>query len=129
MDVALVPLKFESGTRFKILEAAACGVPMVSTSLGAEGLPLVDGQHLLLADAAEAFAGAVVRLLSEREFAKRMAEKARHFILTHYSVDALAAEARTILGRLRPCGRVNAQKTQSTRVNHDPCKRTAVERQ
>jgi glycosyltransferase involved in cell wall biosynthesis len=47
-NVSLVPLMFESGTRFKILEAAVCRVPIVSTTLGAEGLPVIHGSNLNL---------------------------------------------------------------------------------
>jgi glycosyltransferase involved in cell wall biosynthesis len=63
-QVAIVPLLAGSGTRFKILEAWAAALPVVSTSIGAEGLPVRDGEHLLLADTAEAFGGAVSRLLT-----------------------------------------------------------------
>jgi polysaccharide biosynthesis protein PslH len=62
--VAVVPLLAGSGTRLKILEAWAAGVPVVSTTLGAEGLPARHGEHLLLADGAADFAGAVSRLLA-----------------------------------------------------------------
>lgn len=63
-QVAVVPLLAGSGTRFKILEAWAAALPVVSTSIGAEGLPARDGKHLLLADTAAAFADAVSRLLT-----------------------------------------------------------------
>ena len=63
-QVAVVPLLAGSGTRFKILEAWAAALPVVSTSIGAEGLPARDGEHLLLADTAAAFADAVSRLLT-----------------------------------------------------------------
>ena len=53
-EVAVVPLLAGSGTRLKILEAWAAGTPVVSTTIGAEGLPVRDGQHLLLADGASA---------------------------------------------------------------------------
>jgi glycosyltransferase involved in cell wall biosynthesis len=62
--VAVVPLLAGSGTRLKILEAWAAGTPVVSTTIGAEGLPVRDGQHLLLADSASQMAGAVERLLA-----------------------------------------------------------------
>ncbi len=61
--VAVVPLLAGSGTRVKILEAWAAGLPVVSTTVGAEGLPARDGEHLLIADGSRAFAGAVSRLL------------------------------------------------------------------
>ncbi len=62
--IAVVPLLTGSGTRLKILEAWAAGVPVVSTTIGAEGLPVHDGATALLADGAEEFAGAVTRLLT-----------------------------------------------------------------
>ena len=68
--VAVVPLLSGSGTRLKIIEAWAAGTPVVSTSLGAEGLPALDGQNMLLADGSENFTRAVSRLLEfagERE--------------------------------------------------------------
>ncbi len=61
--VAVVPILAGSGTRFKILEAWAAGLPVVSTTVGAEGLPARDGHNLLLADGGAAFAEAVTRLL------------------------------------------------------------------
>ncbi len=62
--VAVVPLLAGSGTRLKILEAWAAGLPVVSTTMGAEGLPVRDGEHLLLADGAPRFTAAVSRLLA-----------------------------------------------------------------
>jgi hypothetical protein len=64
-DLVVVPVRFGSGTRVKILEAFAHGLPVVSTTLGAEGLGARDGQHLLLADNAEQFADACVRVLTD----------------------------------------------------------------
>jgi len=62
--VAVVPVLAASGTRLKILEAWAAGLPVVSTTLGAEGLGARDGESLLLADSGPAFAEAVSRLLA-----------------------------------------------------------------
>jgi glycosyltransferase involved in cell wall biosynthesis len=62
--VAVVPLLAGSGTRLKILEAWAAGLPVVSTTLGAEGLGARDDESLLLADGGPAFAEAVSRLLA-----------------------------------------------------------------
>jgi glycosyltransferase involved in cell wall biosynthesis len=61
--VAVVPLLAGSGTRLKILEAWAAGVAVVSTALGAEGLPARDGANILLADDARSFRAAVRQLL------------------------------------------------------------------
>ena len=61
---AVVPLRTGGGTRLKILEAMAAGVPVLSSPLGAEGLDAVDGENILLADSgdAEAWANQLVSL-------------------------------------------------------------------
>ena len=68
-DVVLVPIRFGSGTRLKILEAFAHRIPVVSTSLGAEGLDAVDEHHLLIADTPNAIAAACARLLEDEDCA------------------------------------------------------------
>jgi glycosyltransferase involved in cell wall biosynthesis len=75
--VAVVPLLSGSGTRFKILEAWAAGVPVVSTTIGAEGLDATPGVHLLIADSAVDFAGAVMHLLADDAKARRLAAAGR----------------------------------------------------
>jgi glycosyltransferase involved in cell wall biosynthesis len=75
--VAVVPLLTGSGTRLKILEAWAAGLPVVSTTIGAEGLPVRDGETALLADGAEAFAGAVTRLLTSAELRRNLGSAGR----------------------------------------------------
>lgn len=76
-EVAIVPLLAGSGTRFKILEAWAAALPVVSTSIGAEGLPVRDGEQLLLADSAAAFAEAISRLLTCRDLRKTVGNSGR----------------------------------------------------
>jgi glycosyltransferase involved in cell wall biosynthesis len=61
----------------KILEAWAAGLPVVSTTIGAEGLPVRDGETALLADGAEAFAAAVTRLLTCKELRQRIGSAGR----------------------------------------------------
>jgi polysaccharide biosynthesis protein PslH len=78
--VAVVPLLAASGTRFKILEAWAAGVPVVSTPLGAEGLGAHDGEELLLADGATAFIAAVSRLLKCKQLRHSLAQRARRLL-------------------------------------------------
>ena len=73
---AVVPLRAGGGTRIKILEAVAYGVPVVSTTIGAEGLDFADGRHLLLADTPEAFAEACMRTLDDGQAASRRAQAA-----------------------------------------------------
>jgi len=96
-DIALVPLKFESGTRFKILEAGACRVPLVSTTLGAEGIPVVHDRDILIADEPADFAEAILRLLDDPKLGRLLAENCYQLVATKYSVEALVSEAEAIL--------------------------------
>jgi glycosyltransferase involved in cell wall biosynthesis len=100
-DVSIVPLKFESGTRFKILESGACGVPIVSTTLGAEGIPVIDGHHILLADTAEEFATAILRLLKDEGLRKKLTHNCRDLVSEQYGLDALATEGLAIIRYLQ----------------------------
>lgn len=75
--VAVVPLLSGSGTRFKILEAWAAGTPVISTRIGAEGLPYRAGEHLLICDDPYEFAEAVAFLLSAPEARAQLAEAGR----------------------------------------------------
>lgn len=99
-NVALVPLRFESGTRFKILEAGACGIPVVSTTLGAEGLNVTHGQDILIADDEQSFADMICRLIASPDQAAAMAQALKKLILSKYSVEALAQQAQGILDHL-----------------------------
>ena len=72
----VVPLRIGGGTRLKIFEAMAMEKAVVSTSVGAEGLPVRNDEELILADTPEAFAGSVVRLLQDRDIARRLGQRA-----------------------------------------------------
>ncbi len=76
-QVVVVPLLAGSGTRFKIIEAWAAGRAVVSTSVGAEGLPGMNGEHLLIADAPQDFAGAVSRLLGSAQERRHLGSSGR----------------------------------------------------
>ncbi|HKD18088.1 MAG TPA: glycosyltransferase family 4 protein [Thermoanaerobaculia bacterium] len=95
--VAIVPLRVGGGTRLKILEAAACGVPVVSTRIGAEGLDFADEKELRLGDEPADFAGAVVALLSDPEAARRQASAARSRVEERYDWRRIGAEFAEIL--------------------------------
>jgi sugar transferase (PEP-CTERM/EpsH1 system associated) len=72
----IVPLRIGGGTRLKIYEAMAMEKAIVSTTVGAEGLPVADGAELLLADSAESFASAVVRVLNDKVLANALGARA-----------------------------------------------------
>jgi len=83
-SVAVVPVRYGGGTRVKILESFAHRVPVVSTRLGAEGLEVEDGVHLLLADSPEDFAAATVRLLRDAPLRVRLTGAAEALYLERY---------------------------------------------
>jgi glycosyltransferase involved in cell wall biosynthesis len=88
--VYVVPLRIGGGTRLKIFEAMAMGKAIVSTTIGAEGLPVSGGLHLLLADEPDAFAHGVVRLLQNRTERARIGDAARHLVLEEYDWSAVS---------------------------------------
>ena len=89
--VFVAPVLQGSGTRLKILEAMASGCPVVSTTIGAEGLGATDGVELLIADSAEAMAAAIVRLLSDPATSAAIAHRARAFVEERFDWDGIAA--------------------------------------
>jgi polysaccharide biosynthesis protein PslH len=74
--VYVIPLRIGGGTRLKVFEAMAMEKPIVSTSIGVEGLPVVNGTDAFIADEPDAFADAVVRLLRDRALARQVGEAA-----------------------------------------------------
>lgn len=88
--VLLVPLKIGSGIRMKILAAMAQYVPVVSTSIGCEGLPLTPNTDILVRDSAIGFAEGAVRLAVEPELFANIAISARHVVDTTFSRTAVA---------------------------------------
>lgn len=83
--VYVVPLRIGGGTRIKIFEAMAMRMPVVSTTIGAEGLPVTDGEDICLADTPAEFARQTVRLLREPAVAAKMAQTARTLVESRYS--------------------------------------------
>jgi glycosyltransferase involved in cell wall biosynthesis len=83
-NVLAVPLLSGGGVRVKILEAMAIGVPVVSTTVGCEGLDVHHGEHLLIANTPEEFARACACILQDKELAQNLAQNARQLILDKY---------------------------------------------
>jgi len=83
-DLLAVPLRLGAGTRIKVLEAMAAGIPVVTTAKGCEGIDVVADQHLLIADMPEQFAKAVCRLLADRDSALRLTGNARRLVESRY---------------------------------------------
>lgn len=94
--VLVVPLRAGSGTRLKLFEAFAAGIPVVSTALGAEGIDCRHEVHLLVADDPEAFADGVVRLLEDSTLGSRLATAALDLVTERY--DWSVAAVRNLAG-------------------------------
>jgi glycosyltransferase involved in cell wall biosynthesis len=95
-SVVVVPLRHGSGTRLKILEAFAYGLPVVSTAIGAEGLDVVDGETILIADDPNEFADNVVYLFENRERASSLAKAGQELFLSRYSPQVFSATVMNI---------------------------------
>lgn len=88
----VVPIRQGGGTRLKILEAMALGTPVVATSKGAEGLEVVDSDHLLLADEPGTFARRTVELLNDLDLRQRLVVNARRLVEDCYDWQAIGAD-------------------------------------
>jgi sugar transferase (PEP-CTERM/EpsH1 system associated) len=101
-SVYVVPLRIGSGTRLKIFEAMAMGKAIVSTTLGAEGLPICDGGDISIADSPEEFSRKVCLLLRDPQERRRLGSAARQLVEQHYSWSSVAAEFDAVLRRVAP---------------------------
>lgn len=98
----VVPTRAGSGMRVKILEAMATGLPVVTTTVGAEGIRVVSGRHLLIADDAAAFAAATIRLLSDPALRARLRDEARALAIEQYDWRVTGAMLRALYESLDP---------------------------
>jgi sugar transferase (PEP-CTERM/EpsH1 system associated) len=96
-SICIVPLRIGGGTRLKIFEAMAMSKAVVSTSVGAEGLPVRSGENILLADTPNKFVESVIYLLRDSDARKRLGSAARTLVLENYSWPKVAESfARTL---------------------------------
>jgi glycosyltransferase involved in cell wall biosynthesis len=96
-SICIVPLRIGGGTRLKIFEAMAMSKAVVSTSIGAEGLPVRSGENILLADTPKQFAESVIYLLRDSDARTRLGSAARTLVLENYSWTKVAESfARTL---------------------------------
>jgi polysaccharide biosynthesis protein PslH len=95
----VIPLRIGGGTRIKAYEAMALGRPVVSTTLGVEGLQLVAGSHYLAADSPDEFAASVVRLSRDYALRRQLADRARSFVEQRFSSYGVARAFEAICRR------------------------------
>jgi len=91
-DVFVIPGRLGGGTKIKTLEAMAMGLPIVSTTVGAQGLEVRSGRHLYIADNPEVFAAYVVELLDDRRRAVAMGAEGRRHVERQYSWESIVSE-------------------------------------
>ncbi|CAM3784344.1 glycosyltransferase family 4 protein [Alicyclobacillus pomorum] len=91
-SIVVVPLKSGSGTRLKILEAMASRKPIISTTIGAEGINCTHGKNIVLADNSDAFVEAILRLFADAEYRSRIAEEAWRLVSKEYDWRSVGEE-------------------------------------
>jgi glycosyltransferase involved in cell wall biosynthesis len=89
-SIMIVPILTGSGMRMKILEAMAMSMPIVTTTVGVEGIPLKHGESCIIADSPEDFAKAIERLSSDTSLCKQMGTNANQLFVKAYSPEVLA---------------------------------------
>jgi polysaccharide biosynthesis protein PslH len=97
--VYVIPLRIGGGTRLKIYEAMAMEKPIVSTSIGAEGLPVTNGEEIVLADTPETFGDAVVQVLKDQNLADEIGQRAATRVRKEFGWDTVAASFAAICER------------------------------
>jgi glycosyltransferase involved in cell wall biosynthesis len=98
--VVIVPIRMGGGTRLKVVEALSMAKPMVSTTLGCEGVNVRHGEHLLVADGAEEFAGAVTQLLEDRWLAAELGRAGRARMEEEYSWELAGERLERLYARM-----------------------------
>jgi glycosyltransferase involved in cell wall biosynthesis len=106
-DLVVVPIRYGSGTRVKILESFAHRIPVVATTIGAEGLDVTDEVHLLIADDPASFAAQCERLLTTPELRTRVADAAEQLFVEHYAFSVAQDRIRAVVHEVVGSGSVS----------------------
>jgi glycosyltransferase involved in cell wall biosynthesis len=109
-DALIVPLRSGGGTRLKILEGLSFGVPTISTTVGAEGLDLEPGRHIMIGDTAADFARAALAVLTDGSLRRHLSEQGRQFVAERYDWPVVGSRLRDILATSAAAKRAGAQR-------------------
>ena len=96
-DFFIAPLRIARGVQNKVLQAFSCGLPVIATSMGAEGIDYTDGKNILIADTPDAFIDSIERLISNKVLYQSLKENALKLIKNHYTWDVKLAPLEKIL--------------------------------
>jgi glycosyltransferase involved in cell wall biosynthesis len=94
--IAIAPILKGSGTRLKILEYFSCGLPVISTKIGAEGLDVENGVHIIIEDDIENFADKIMLLLNNKNLARKIGKAARKLVVTKYDWQSIVKKLNKI---------------------------------
>jgi len=100
--VVVVPIRMGGGTRLKVIEALAMGKAVVSTTIGCEGLRVVDGEHLVKADDADSFASSVALVLADQAKSEGLGRAGRTLMVNEYSWQRSTVQLEELFRRLAP---------------------------
>jgi len=100
-DVAIAPLLNGAGTRLKILEYFSCGLPVVSTTVGVEGLEVRNCTHVMIEDDMAVFASKLIQLLNDSKLSKQLGQSARQLAIEKYDWTKIASHLNEILQRMQ----------------------------
>ena len=98
--VFVAPLRFGAGSKGKIGDSLAYGLPVVTTSIGAEGFALTTGDNAMIVDEPQAFADSVLQVYRERELWQRLADGGYEHIQKHFTPEIIGETIAAALGRL-----------------------------
>jgi len=97
-DIVIVPLNIGGGTRLKILESFAAGVPVISTAKGIEGIDVRDGQHALIAErTAQDFADKIMMLAADSDLRDKLTSSAYGLVVEKYSIAVAARRLHEVI--------------------------------
>ena len=102
--VSVVPLRAGGGTRLKILESMAFGRPVISTSIGCEGLDVCNNENIIISDKPEEFARKTIELLQNKDFREKISKNARNLVEHNYSWESIAKKQIQIYEKLNKTG-------------------------
>jgi glycosyltransferase involved in cell wall biosynthesis len=102
-DVSVVPIRVGAGTRLKVVEAMAHRIPLVTTTVGCEGIDLLDGEHALVADDSRRFADACLRSLADGELRQRLADSAAELFHARYTWTSIGEQVAALAQEVAGC--------------------------